>query len=71
MSTIRTALLSAAVTLVLVIAAYFAFAVVPAQAASAGSGSAAAHVYTNQVLQQYAQKNGFGPQWPRQIGMPR
>ena len=71
MSTIRTALLSAAVTLALVIGAYFAFAVAPAQAASASSGSVAAHAYTNQVLQQYAQNNGLGPQYPRQIGMPR
>jgi hypothetical protein len=71
MSTTRTIVLSVALTLVVVIAAYFAFYAVSAHAASASSGAANVHMYTNEYLRQWAQQNALAQEGIRQIGLPR
>jgi len=66
MSTIRTAILSASLTLVLAVAAYLAFAPMTARAASAGCGPATVQVYTAQQLQ--IMLNG---RYLHRVGLPR
>ena len=66
MSTIRTAILSASLTLVLAVAAYLAFAPMTAQAASAGCGPATAQVYTTQQLQ-----NMLNGRYLHRVALPR